>query len=130
MLGGVAICLVAVLCSFAVKACFHPEKDAEKALDRLVAAYYTEYLYPRFLGDETDVVAVMSQYNDVGFPQVYLRQFFTFNDGKYADEEKYFSNKYYKCDENASRIHFVPVEPYGEKDYTYTTVMSCELVEE
>lgn len=130
LLGVIVTCVVAILCSFAVKASFHPEEDAEKSLERLTSAYYTEYLYPRIMGDKTDARAVMEQYVDTGFPLVYLRQFLTFNDQKYAGEKKYFSNEHYECDENTSRVHFVPVEPYGEKDYTYTATMSCERIEE
>ena len=129
LLGVIATCVVAIGCSFAVKASFHPEKDAEESLERLTSAYYTEYLYPRIMGDKTDAKAVMEKYVDTGFPLVCLRQFLTFNDQKYASEGKYFSNEHYECDENASRVHFVPVEPYGEWDYTYTANMSCERIE-
>ena len=126
ILGMVATCIVAVLCSFVVKASFHPEQDAEKSLERLVSAYYTEYLYPRMAGEAENAAQEIAQYKNTGFPLVYLRQMLTFDDYKYADEEQYFKNEYYECDENTSRVHFVPVEPYGIRDYTYTPVMNCE----
>lgn len=128
VLGMVVTCIVAVLCSFAVKASFHPERDAEKSLERLVSAYYTEYLYPRMAGEAEDAAAEIAQYGETGFPLVYLRQMLTFEDYKYADEGQYFKNDYYECDENMSRVHFVPVEPYGIEDYTYTAVMDCERI--
>ncbi len=126
MLGILATCTTAVLGSFAVKASFHPERDAEKALDRLATAYYTEFLYPQILGEKTDVAEVFGKYEENGLPLVYLRQMYTFNEGKYAGEKEFFSNKYYECDENSSRVHFKPVKPYGESDFTYDTMLECE----
>lgn len=128
VLGMVATCVVAVLCSFAVKASFHPEQDAEEALERLVSAYYAEYLYPRMAGEAENAAEEISQYEGTGFPLVYLRQMLTFDDYKYANEGQYFNNEYYECDENLSRVHFVPVAPYGVRDYTYTAVMECERI--
>lgn len=126
MLGVLGMCAVAVLSSFAVKASFHPEEDAEKAMERLAKAYYTEYLYPQVWAAEGGTEEAIEQYKDTGFPLVYLRQMLVFNDRKYADQKQYFANKYYECDENSSRVYFLPVAPYGAEDFTLKITLDCE----
>lgn len=126
-LGLIGICVLAVGLSFVLRSNFHPDKDAEAELSRLADSYYIEYLYPSILGSKRDnPESVLAVYSEAGLPNVLLRQLLTYNDNAHADSARFFSNAYYKCDTSNSRVRFYPVAPYGPRDYTVKTYLSCE----
>ena len=102
-----------------------PEEKAEAELEKIADAYYTEYLYPRLLGNlDNDPKAVLQVYYEIGVPTVYLRQLLHYNNDEYAGSEKYFERL--ECNTNTTGVKFFPVEPYGPRDYTVNYIWECE----
>lgn len=123
----IGICILMVGLSFLVQSSFHPAQDAETELSRLADSYYIEYLYPSILGSKRDdPESVLAVYAEAGLPNVLLRQLLTYNNNSHADSARFFSNTYYECDTSNSRVRFYPVAPYGPRDYTVKTFLSCE----
>lgn len=114
--------IVAALCTGLIKT---PQEKAEAELEKIANAYYTEYLYPRLLGNlDNDPKTVLQVYYEVGVPTTYLRQLLHYNNDEYADSAKYFERL--GCDTNNTGVKFFPVEPYGPRDYTVTYSWKCE----
>ncbi len=123
---GIVICstllIIAALCTGFFKT---PQEKAEIELEKIADAYYTEYLYPRLLGNlDNDPKAVLQVYYEVGVPTTYLRQLLHYNDDEFAKSAKYFDRL--ECDTNATGVKFYPVEPYGPRDYTVDYIWRCE----
>lgn len=123
---GIVICstllIILALCMGFLKT---PEEKAEAELEKIADAYYTEYLYPRLLGNlDNDPKAVLQVYYEIGVPTVYLRQLLHYNNDEYAGSEKYFERL--ECNTNTTGVKFFPVEPYGPRDYTVTYIWECE----
>ncbi len=118
-----AICIgLALIMDFS----FNPQRDAEHALERLARDYYTEYLYPNTIGDQTEQPGnILANFVNQGYPTVRLRQLLHYHDDAKIEMSKYFDNKYYHCDTNGTTLRYFPVEPYGPKDYKVTYSYSC-----
>ncbi len=102
-----------------------PQEKAEAELEKIAKAYYTEYLYPRLLGNlDNDPKTVLQVYYEVGVPTTYLRQLLHYNGDEHAESAKYFEQL--KCNTNSTGVKFFPVEPYGPNDYTVTYIWRCE----
>ena len=130
-LGLVGTCILMVACSLILRSSFHPDKDAENELSRLADSYYIEYLYPHILGTQlNNPASVLAIYAESGLPNVLLRQLLSYNDNIHAESSRFFSNNYYECDTYSSRVRFFPVEPYGPRDYTVKTYLSCERLDQ
>ena len=123
---GIVVCstllIILALCTGFFKT---PQEKAEAELEKIADAYYTEYLYPRLLGNlDNDPKAVLQVYYGVGVPTTYLRQLLHFNDDEYVKSTKYFDRL--GCDTNTTGVRFYPVEPYGPRDYTTDYVWNCQ----
>ncbi len=130
LLSIVAVSTISIVISFIGTTAFHPDRDAEEALERISHEYYIEYLYPRILGSfRNQPATVLESYTESGLPTVRLRQILSYNDGAQASSSKYFSNKYYKCDTNQTYVRYYPVEPFGPQDYTAKYNYSCEKLD-
>ena len=102
-----------------------PQEKAEAELEKIANSYYTEYLYPRLLGNlDNDPKAVLEVYYQTGVPTTYLRQLLHYNNDEHAKSERYFDCL--ECDTNTTGVRFFPVEPYGPHDYTVTYIWQCE----
>lgn len=114
--------IVLALCTGLFKT---PQEKAEAELKKIANAYYTEYLYPRLLGNlGNDPEKVLSEYTEIGAPMTYLRQLLHYNNDEYAESAKYF--EYVECNTNATGVKFYPVAPYGPRDYTAEYTWQCD----
>ena len=114
--------IVLALCTGLLKT---PQEKAEAELEKIADAYYTEYLYPRLLGNlDNDPAETLTEYKEIGSPMTFLRQLLHYNNDEYSKSSKYFERM--GCNTNSTGVKFFPVEPYGPHDYTVTYTWQCE----
>ncbi len=131
LIGMISISAICISIALLIDFSFNPERDAEHALEQLAKDYYTEYLYPNTIRNQTsDPSKVLASYTEQGYPTVRLRQLLHYNDDAKIEMKKYFDNQYYNCNTNSTTLRYFPVEPYGPKDYTVTYSYDCQDLRE
>lgn len=124
LVGIVAVSTLLIIISLCTGLLKSPTERAEIEMDKLAEAYYTEYLYPRLLGNlNNDPAKVLPAYTESGVPTTYLRQMLHYNDDEHAKSAGYFEAV--ECDTNDTGVRYFPVEPYGPRDYTTVYFWRC-----
>lgn len=125
LLGIVAASTVLIIISLCTGFRKSPEEKAEREMKKIAEAYYTEYLYPRLLGNlDNDPKEALKAYAEAGVPSTYLRQLLHYNNDEYASSAKVFEKL--ECNTNSTGVKFFPVEPYGPRDYRAVNIWQCE----
>ncbi len=125
LVGIVGVASLAVIISLFTIFQDSPAERADKELQRLADAYYTEYLYPRLLGGRIndDPTSAMKIYDETGVPTTYLRQLLYYND-KNAGLAEVFTA--IDCNTNSTGVRYFPFAPYGPKDYKVEFIWKCD----
>ena len=124
---GIVICSVLMIGMSLLTSALYltPEEEAEAKIQELANDYYTDYLYPRLLGNlDADPREALEEYTELGVPTTYLRQLLHYGDGSHAKFEVFFNAV--GCDTNTTGVKFYPVEPYGPTDYKTTYYWYCD----
>ena len=104
---------------------FNPQRMAEQKLEYLTKVYYEDY-YQKLVGDlENPDLSTLEEYSETGLPSVNLRQLLSFDDSRYANFERYFTNEKYLCDISKTSVKYYPFSPYGANDYEVTYNYAC-----
>lgn len=109
---------------------FEDDKVLERELTKIARDYYENYYYDKKMQQfkvgegGADAAAVLSEYTEVGIPEVLLRQLLLFDNSRWKDARELFETM--GCDTNKTGVRFFPTEPYGVKDYTMTINYACE----
>ena len=101
----------------------NPERTTKWRIEAITADYYENYFYPNLTSaSDESLDKQMERFKVLGFSTLTLRDLLLFDSGRYVNDMPTLT-KY--CDEEETKIHITPVEPYGKKDYTVDYRYSC-----
>ncbi len=127
-IGVVIISILAVAGYLFAANYFAPEKMAHRELEKISRDYYENFFYDNFVarltGDQKQ--AEFEKYTENGFPRVYLRELFLYDNEKHADSKQYFKYQGYTCNTDQTYVTFYPTAPFGDRDYRIEYNYSCE----
>ncbi len=126
-IAGIILTTIIVLATMIFSNLYEKRYFAQNKFEQLARLYYEENLYPKFIsthaGDPLD--KMFEKYRSSGFT-VQLRQILNSEIlEKNQDYQKYFNNKKFSCDTNASNVIFRPIAPFGKKNYNPEFNLIC-----
>lgn len=123
----VIVSILTVVAHLGLSLYFEPVRIVDRKIEEIAKDYYETYFYPNYATDSTgdELDEKMDKFAENGFSRTYLRQLLLFDEGRHADEAKYFKYNGYTCDTNETYVKYYPIAPYGVEDYRVEYYLQC-----
>ena len=122
----IVVILIIILVIFVVwllfiKNGFSKYAKANDKLNSLANTFYSYFYEDNKEETEEETIEYFSEYSDKGF-SISLTNLKLYLDNRKEEDYSIFKG----CDEDKTMIRIYPIKPYGEKDFTVETILTCK----